>query len=304
LTKLTLHFIGTGAGAPTHERGAPSLMLIREGERFVFDCGEGTQIAIRKFGLGFRGLKAVFVTHLHGDHVLGIPGLVMTLNLNSHQESLAVFGPKGIKNFLESVFDSTFFEPKFELRVVEIEPTTEPLEVYTGNRFSILTVKAEHTVPSVAYALVEHERPGEFMVERALELGVPKGPLWAKLQRGQSVQVNGKTIHPSQVLGPPRRGRKIVYSGDTRPCEQVLKMGYGADVFVHEATMPDDSMEEAVAGGHSTISEAIRVLKLSGCKVGVLTNFGQKVRKEDLKIVEEFGFLAAFDGLSLDVPLP
>jgi ribonuclease Z len=306
VTKLSVHFVGTGAGAPTLQRGAPAILIRREGEGFLFDCGEATQLALRKQGLGFRGLKAVFVSHMHGDHVLGLPGLIMSLSLNANPSEIQVFGPVGIDGFLKQVFEKTCFEPKFTVRTTEIESTLKPLAIYSSKDYSILAVSADHTVPSLCYALIENPRPGEFNIEKAVSLGVPKGPLWGKLQRGEKVSVNDKTVFPEDVLGKPRKGRRIVYSGDTRPCDKILEMGVGADLFIHESTMPDDNIEEAWVGGHSTVTQALRILEKSGCTRGVLTNFGQKIVKEDLeRILQGFPSVSfAFDGLTLDIPLP
>jgi ribonuclease Z len=306
VAKLTVHFVGTGAGAPTLQRGAPAILIKREGEGFLFDCGEATQLALRKQGLGFRGLKAVFITHMHGDHVLGLPGLIMSLSLNANPDEIRVFGPVGLDEFLKQVFEKTGFEPKFPLLTTEVESTLKPVSIFSSNDYSVLAVSADHTVPSLCYALIENPRPGEFIVERAVSLGVPKGPLWGKLQRGESVHISDKTILPKDVLGMPRRGRKIVYSGDTRPCNEVLEMGRGADLFIHESTMPDNGIEEAWMGGHSTVTQALRILQKAGCIRGVLTNFGQKINKEDLEhIIEGFsGISSAFDGLTLEIPLP
>lgn len=305
MTKLTIHFIGTGSGAPSLARGSPSILIRREGVGLLFDCGEATQLAMRRQGVRFRGLEAVFISHMHGDHVLGLPGLIMTLNLNTNLARLKVYGPRGIAGFLRCAFESTFFQPKIEVEVGEIDRAPTPTPVYRGSGFTVYAVSSNHVVPSLAYALIEDDRPGKFDVQRALELGVPRGRLWGELQRGRSVEVGGRVVTPEQVLGPRRRGRRIVYSGDTRPCEAVVELGRDADVFIHEATFMDDHLEEAIAGGHSTISEAVDVLKRSGCRLGVLTNIGQTVTQEELgKLVFDGNIIVASDGLTLDVPLP
>lgn len=303
MTRLTVNFAGTGAGAPTSERGAPAILVKRGGEAILFDCGEGTQISLRRFGFGLRGLKSIFITHMHGDHVLGIPGVIMSLSLNSRLEELHVFGPFGLDRFLKGVFDSAYFEPGFKVEIHVIEPTDSPIKIFEGKDYAVLSVASEHTTPSLAYALVEADRPGRFDTESALRLGVPEGELWKELQKGHDVVVGDNIVHPAQVLGQPRPGRRVVYSGDTRPCERVLRMGMKADVFIHEAAMPDDSLEGAIEGGHSTISEAIRVLVKSECRFGIITNFGQKVRFNDLEWIRGFGLIPASDGFSLDVPL-
>jgi ribonuclease Z len=305
LTKLSIHFIGTGSGAPSLTRGSPAIMIRREGVGLLFDCGEATQLAMRRQRLRFRKLEAIFISHMHGDHVLGLPGLIMTLNLNANPEGLAIYGPRGIGDYLECAFKATLFQPRFELKVVELEETPSPTPVHRGDDFNVYAVSSRHVVPSFAYALVEDDRPGEFNVEKALELGVPRGRLWGELQKGKSVEVDGRVVTPEQVLGPKRRGRRVVYSGDTRPCDTVLELGRGSDVFIHEATFTDDHLEEAQAGGHSTISEALDVIRKSGCKMGVITNIGQRTRPEDLEklVLGGESIIVASDGLTLEVPL-
>lgn len=302
---MVISFIGTGAGAPSPDRGAPAIFLRRGGEAFLFDCGEGTQIGLKRMRLGFSGLENIFVTHMHGDHVLGVPGLIMSLSLNASPEKVVVHGPQGIRRLVEETFKRTWFEPKFNVEFDELSPTSQPTQVLAGEGYKIVSVAADHGMPSLAYGLIEDYRPGVFDVEACGRLGVPKGPLWGKLQRGEAVYVNGRRILPEQVMGPKRKGRTVVYSGDTRPCERVLDLAKGADVFMHEATMPDDCLEEAIEGGHSTVTQALRLLERSGCKQGVLTNFGQKVRIRDLEqILNGFPFaLAARDGLRIPVRL-
>jgi len=306
LTRLTIHFIGTGSGAPSLARGSPAILVRREGVGLLFDCGEATQLAMRRSKAKFRGLEAVFISHMHGDHLLGLPGLIMTLSLNTNLKRLRVYGPTGLAHYLECVFKATAFEPKFDVSVTELLPCETPKAIHRGDGFTVLAVSSKHVIQSFAYALIEDDRPGKFNVERAIELGVPRGPLWSELQRGRSVKVGDRTIEPLQVLGEKRRGRKIVYSGDTRPCEAVLELGRGSDVFIHEATFADRDIEDALAGGHSTLGEAVDLLKRSGCRLGVLTNLGQKITKEDLEklVLVDSNIIVASDGLTLEVPLP
>jgi ribonuclease Z len=295
--------VGTGAGAPTLKRGGPSILIHRNGERFMFDCGEATQLAVKRYRFRLKGLRAVFITHMHGDHVLGLPGLVMSLSLNSAVQELKVYGPRGLNEFMKSIFKSTNYWPNFSLEINEIDFLAAPAEIFSTDEYLVRAVSSDHVVPSFAYSFEEKPRQGRFNSEKANEIGIPRGPLWGALQRGESITFHGESVTPNQVLGPPRRGAKIVYSGDTRPCGRILELATNADLFIHEATMNDDDVEGAWAGGHSTVSQALRMIAQSHCARAVLTNFGQSVDvarlKTEFSASSEMSF--AEDGVSVEV---
>lgn len=268
-------FLGTGGGVPTPERSLSSFILNYEGQILMFDCGEGTQHQMVKAKIGFGKETKVFITHLHGDHVLGLPGLIQTMSLLGRTKKLEIFGPKGLKEFLEA--SRTYIQ--FNLRFpVEIKEAKEGV-IYKNKKFKVLARWAEHSIPNLAYAFVENKKPGKFHPEKALELGVPKGPLWHKLQHGKKVKLkNGRIIEPSQVVEPPKPGIKIVYSGDTKPCKNVLKLAKNADLLIHECTFDDSLAEKAEVEWHSTPTGVAELAKKASVKNLVLTHVSARYK--------------------------
>lgn len=268
-------FLGTGGGVPTPERSLSSFILNYEGQILMFDCGEGTQHQMVKAKIGFGKETKIFITHLHGDHVLGLPGLIQTMSLLGRTKKLEIFGPKGLKEFLEA--SRTYIQ--FNLRFpVEIKEAKEGV-IYKNKKFKVLARWAEHSIPNLAYAFVENKKPGKFHPEKALELGVPKGPLWHKLQHGKKVKLkNGRIIEPSQVVEPPKPGIKIVYSGDTKPCKNVLKLAKNADLLIHECTFDDSLAEKAEVEWHSTPTGVAELAKKASVKNLVLTHVSARYK--------------------------
>jgi len=277
---IEVFFLGTGGTLPTAARGLPSVVLRKEGELVMFDCGEGTQFRYLSAHLGVNKRMKIFITHLHGDHVLGLPGLLMTFSVLGRERELEVYGPKGIREFVERVLALTAFEPEYDVRVTELRPG----DVVRGRGYSVRAGEADHTVPTLAYSLEEDPKPGKFNVERALELGVPRGPLWKRLQRGQPVRLpDGRVVRPEDVLGEPRPGLKVVYSGDTRPCTSVVELARGATLLIHDSTFPSELRDKALEAGHSTVEEACRVALEAG--VGYLVLFHLSARITDSEAV-------------------
>jgi len=301
---LRITFLGTSASIPTKTRALSSVALKREGEIFLFDCGEGVQRQMITAKIGFNRKTRIFITHMHGDHVLGLPGLLQTMSLLGRDKPLQIYGPQGIAEFIDAIKRTVKFALKFPVEVYEVE---EGL-IVEEKEYEIHSAWAEHSVPSLAYALIEKPRPGRFNPERAISLGVPKGPLWSRLQRGEEIRLpDGRTIKPSDVLGPPRRGRKIVYVGDTRPSDAIADFAFGADVLIHEATFADDLAERAEDDMHSTPSGAALVAKKAKVELLVLTHIS--ARYGDPKVLLEEAkkhfpnVIVAEDYMSIDVPL-
>jgi ribonuclease Z len=267
---LRVVFLGTGGSIPTPKRGLPAVLIQREDECLLFDCGEGVQRQMIKARTGFHKKMKVFITHMHGDHVLGLPGLLQTMALLDRQRKLEVYGPSGIALFLECMKKTVQFVLTFPVEVHEIGKEGVVCE---EKEYVVEAVWADHVVPSLAYAFVEKPRPGRFFPEKAKRLRVPEGPLWSELQKGHSVKLaNGKTVKPEQVVGSARKGRKIVYTGDTRPFAALARLAAGADLLVHDATFDYGLAERALEDGHSTAAQAAKDAKKAKVKRLVLTH--------------------------------
>jgi ribonuclease Z len=271
---LRVIFLGTAGSVPTPNRGLPAILLQREGEQLMFDCGEGVQRQMIKAKGGFHKKMKVFITHMHGDHVLGLPGLLQTMSLLDRQRKLDVYGPTGIRQFLEDIRDTVQFVLTFPIEIHEIEAAGT---ICDEEEYIVQAVWANHVIPSLAYAFVEKPRAGRFHPEKAKALGIPEGPLWSRLQRGIKVKLpDGRVVKPEQVVGSLRPGRKIVYTGDTRPFRGLVKFATGADLLVHDATLDDELIERAEEDGHSTPSQAARIAKKARVKRLVLTHISAR----------------------------
>ena len=280
---LRVIFLGTAGSVPTPKRSLPAVLIQRKGEQVMFDCGEGVQRQMIKAKTGFHRKMKVLISHMHGDHVLGLPGLMQTMALLDRERKLEVYGPPGIRRFIEAVKETVQFTLTFPVEIHEIE---EAGVVCDEEEYTIKTVCANHVIPSLAYALVERPRSGKFYPEKAKALGVPEGPLWSKLQHRHKVKLsNGRVIKPEEVLGPTRPGRKIVYSGDTRPFKEFVKFAAGADLLIHDATLDDGLAERAEEDGHSTPSQAAENAEKAKAKQLILTHVS--ARYEDTNILLE-----------------
>ena len=268
-------FLGTSGSIPTPERSAPCLAIKRMGELFLFDCGEGAQRQLIRSGLGFPAKLKIFISHLHGDHVFGLPGLIHTLSLLDRRAPLDIYGPPGLRDFLSCIRTTVGLKPRFELRVREVGEGI----ILSARDYVVKAVWVEHSIPTLAYALEEKPRPGRFHPEKAKELGVPKGPLWKQLQLGMPVRTpDGRLVRPEEVLGPPRRGFKIVYSGDTGWSEALVELARGADLLVHECMFDNSLSERAKEDKHSTPEVAARTALEAGAQRLVLTHISARYK--------------------------
>jgi len=272
--QLYIYFLGTGGSWPSSERGVSATAIKRGGEIILFDCGEGTQRQIQKSPLSYMQITKVFITHFHGDHFLGLPGLFQTLQLNDRKEELHVYGPKGMKKLLYQLLHLGYFTPAYEIIGHEMEGGDE----IQFEGYKVKCINAFHNVPALSYSLEEDERPGRFNKKRALELGVPEGPLFGKLQKGKEVEVNGKTITPDMVMGKPRPGRKITISGDTAPYDAFIEFAKGSDVLIHDATTDSSLEEKANEYGHSTAKQAAEIALKAGVGKLYLTHISPRYR--------------------------
>jgi len=302
---LQVIFLGTAASIPTPTRALPTVAIKREGELILFDCGEGAQRQMIRAKIGFNRKTKIFITHMHGDHVLGLPGILQTMSLLGRDKPLEVYGPVGIKAFVEAIIHTVRFGLSFQVDLYEIEDEGIVREEKEYNTYAVW---ADHSVPALAYALIEKPRPGKFDLERAVSLGVPEGPLWSKLQHGHEVELpNGRKVGPQDVMGPPRSGRKIIYTGDTGPSDNIVKLAEEADLMIHEATFADDLMERAVEERHSTVTQAAEVAKRARTKLLILTHISSRYKDSKMLLEQvEKTFLntrVAEDFMRIDIPL-
>jgi ribonuclease Z len=300
---LSVTFLGTGAACPTIERNVSSLALQREGETMLFDCGEGTQRQMMRYGVGFS-FTEVFFSHFHADHMLGIIGLLRTMGLQDRTAPVTLYGPRGAERILTAALSLGIERNKFPVAVVEVRPG----DCLSRDEYDIVVFETDHRADTVGYALAEHTRLGRFHPERARELGVPEGPLWGQLHRGKTVRLDdGRTVRPEDLVSAPRRGRTVVYSGDTRPHLALIQAARGADLLIHEATFGGDEAERAVETGHSTASEAARVALEAGVRSLVLTHISPRYTRDAPELLAEARAVfpdtfIARDGMVVDVP--
>ena len=300
---LSITFLGTGASCPTVDRNVAGLAVQREGEMILFDCGEGSQRQMMRYGVGFS-FTEVFFTHYHADHMLGITGLLRTMGLQDRTAPVVLYGPRGAERVLGAAVLLGIERNKFPIEILEIRPGDR----LTRPEYDIVAFETEHRADTVGYALAEHARLGRFNPERARELGIPAGPLWGLLHKGESVLLeDGRIISPADLVGGPRAGRLLVYSGDTRPTLSVIEAARGADLLVHEATFGGDEAERAKETGHSTAAEAARVAHDAGVRRLVLTHISPRYNRDATELLAEARAVfpettIARDGLTVEVP--
>jgi len=273
---MKLVFLGTSAAQPTAKRGLSCICLEREGEILMFDAGESTQISYMKSGLGWNKKMKLFVTHLHGDHCIGILGLLQTMSMQNRTESLEIFGPKGIDEFLAANIKILNFGLSFSILITIVNEGT----IYENNKFLIHAAKANHSITAFSYLFEEKDKPGRFNVEKAKELGIPEGELWNKLQNGEDITNNEKIIKPEQVLGQKRLGKKIGISGDTMPTKELEEFFRECDYLVFDSTFLDEEKQKAQDTCHSTAKQAAELGKNANVKNLILTHFSARYKDE------------------------
>jgi ribonuclease Z len=294
---LSLFFAGTAGSVPTARRGLPALLLRAGGDRLLFDCGEGTQQQLLR-SIGLPEIDAVFVTHFHLDHWLGLLGMIKTFDLRARERPLTIYGPPGLLALLGGL-RPIIGRTGYPLEVAELEPYEE---IRFGT-FQISPFPVNHRVEAFGYAFVEDDRPGRFDVAAARALGIVDGPDFGRLQRGEVV--NG--VRPEQVMGETRAGRKIVISGDTAPCQAVEVLAHDADLLVHEATFMEDERARARETFHSTAHQAGEVARDAGVRLLALTHlstryFPREVREEARAVFPNTVVPRDFD--AIEVPFP
>ena len=300
---MKITFLGTSGSMPSKDRGASSVVVRRGRELVMFDCGEGTQRQMVRAGIGFQRPMRVFITHLHGDHVLGLPGLLQSMSLLRRERKLHVYGPVGLVKFVQA-FSESLGGPLFPVILYEI---SEPGVIHEEKGYRIEAVNAVHRTNSWSYGFFESPRPGRFNPERAKKLGLPEGPIWNKLQHGDEVEVDGVIFRPEMVCGPPREGRSIIYSGDTSPNDDLIDLARGVDVLIHESTFLDELLDRAEEDGHTTASQAAEVAKSAGIGLLVLTHISSRYPEPEVVLAEAKkifdNVVVASDLMEIEVPL-
>lgn len=299
---MRVTFLGTAAARPTVSRNVSSLIVQREGEHLMFDCGEGTQRQMMRFGTGFA-LDDIFFTHLHADHFLGIIGLLRTMGLQGREEAVTLWVPPGGERVMRAAVNLGVDRVPFEVRITELTAG----DAVERKDYSIVPYPASHAGACFGYAIIEKMRLGRFDPERARELGIPEGPDWGRIHRGESVCVGDRTIEAGEVVGKPRPGRKVVCTGDTRPTAETVEMAASADLLIHEATFGQEERVRAHQTGHSTAREAAKVARDASALRLCLTHFSPRY-SDDPRLLEREArkiyptAIAAHDGLTVDVP--
>lgn len=304
LPQLTVSFLGTSAAWPSAKRNVASTAIKWGSEVLLFDCGEGTQRQLQKSDLSYMAVRTIFLTHLHGDHHYGLPGLLKTMQLNERTEPLEIVGPPGLRDLM-AVYDRIArVHDQYPVKVTELKDG----DVWTGQVYKVAARKLNHGIYNLGYSFMEPDRPGRFDKPTALELGVPEGPMLGKLQRGESIETPaGRTVRPDEVMGTPRKGRTIVITGDTAPCEALVELAQGSDLLIAEATYCQDMVEKAAEYGHMTAAQAAEMARRSGVRRLVLTHISPRYtddaqhREEATAVFPETEI--ARDLMSMEVPL-
>jgi ribonuclease Z len=301
---LSLRFLGTSAARPTVERNVSSVALVREGETLLFDCGEGTQRQIMRYGVGFS-FNEVFFTHFHVDHLIGLIGLTRTMALQGRTELLRLYGPAGAQKALRACIGFGGERLTFPVEIAELQAG----DTLDRQEYTLHAVAADHRgATALGYALIEKTRLGRFNPEMARRLGIPEGPLWGRLHRGETIELpDGQRVDATMLVGEPRAGRRVVISGDTRPTAALQTLAERANILVHEATFGDDEAARAVETGHSTAREAAHIAREAGVGRLLLTHFSARYSRDPGELVTQAQSVfphtvAARDGLEIEIP--
>jgi len=271
-TEIT--FLGTGGSWPSRERNVPAVGIRLDGQVILLDCGEGTQRQLMRSNLSFMAISRVFISHFHGDHFLGLAGMIQSMALNDRVEPLHIHGPPRSEEFVRRLLNAGHFGLNFPVIVHDLGAD----DAVRFDRYTVRPIVVDHSVPTYGYVIQEDERLGRFDRAKAEALGIPPGPLYKRLHRGDTVEHDGRTFTSDMVVGPPRPGMRIVYSGDTRPSRAVEEAAKGADVLIHEATLLSALAEKAHAYGHSTAQDAAEIASRAGVRYLFLVHMSPRYR--------------------------
>lgn len=286
---MDLYFLGTGAGMPSKQRNVTSIalnLLDERGTYWLFDCGEGTQQQILNSPVKLGRTEKLFITHLHGDHLYGLPGLLTSRSYLGGDTPLTMYGPQGLKRFVETALEVSGAHLSYKLDIVEIE---EEGVIFEDDTFLVETARLEHRIECFGYRIVEKEQPGKLMHEKLTALGIPAGPIYGKLKLGQSVELeDGTILQGADFLGAPIPGRIVTILGDTRYCQGARLLARGADVLVHEATFAMDKQELAYSFDHATSTDAARIAQEAGADALIMTHISSRYQGDTvLELLQE-----------------
>ncbi|MCL2550121.1 MAG: ribonuclease Z [Methanimicrococcus sp.] len=304
---LKITFLGTGGALPSKDRNPAAIMVNREGDLLLFDCGEGAQRQMMCAKTGLMKISAIFLTHYHGDHILGLPGLLQTMGFYDREEKLEIYGPDGLFEIMDAFEKLGTHKLKYPIALKILAPGDVVHRSGQRSGYTIKAVRADHDRPALGFVLEEEKRPGRFNREKAVELGVSPGPDFSKLQRGGNITLaDGTVVYSKDVVGPLRPGRKISYSGDTRETDVFFYESEGADLVIHEATFTSDMAEEAYEYGHSTAKGAAKMAKKYNIRKLVLTHLSPRLADEEESVYEDAAsefenIVVAEDFMEIDV---
>ena len=297
---MELTFLGTSSAVPSKHRNHASIALKAFGEVMLFDCGEGTQRQLANAKISPMKIDKIFISHLHGDHILGLPGLIQSMGFRGRVEPLHIYGPAGINQLNEVISHFGYFTIEFPIKFHDLFEG----KIIENEEYIIECVKTKHNVDNLAYSICEKKKP-RFLREKAIELGVSPGPDFGKLHNGFEVKVGEKVIKPEQVLGEKRHGLKIVYSGDTKPCEAMIEFAKGSSVLIHESTYKTEDEIKATNNFHSTAAQAAKIAKEANVEKLILTHISTRytntddLEKEAIEVFENSK--VAYDFMNLEL---
>lgn len=284
---MQLTFLGTGGGVPSLQRNVTAIAFTHSlrGDTWLFDCGEATQIQVMRSRLRPGRMNKIFITHLHGDHIFGLPGLLTSRSMGGITEPLTVYGPKGIRQFIETALSLSGSYTDYPLEIIEIEAGP----VFDDGEFRVSAWPLNHLVECFGYRIEQHDKPGFLDAARLKEEGVPRGPWFQQLKAGETVTLeDGRIIHGADYLGPTGRGKTLAIFGDTAPTEMALQLAENVDVMVHETTLEAAMHEKANGRGHSTTIQAAQLAKQAGAKRMIVTHFSSRYLAQDMpRLLEE-----------------
>ena len=277
---MEIIFLGTSSAVHSKDRNHPSIAIRAFGEVFLFDCGEATQKQILQTNVSPMKISKIFLTHYHGDHILGLPGLLQSMSLNGREKKLTIYGPKGLNKIKDAIYSLGYCAIEYPVEFIEIDSGI----IIDNEEYFIQAQRVRHNVPALAYSIEEKKKP-RFLRDKAIELGVPVGPAFGRLHNGEEVEIDGRIIKPEQVLGEPRKGIKITYSGDTRPCEEMIMFARDSTILIHESTFLKQDYTNAEEYAHSTSIDAAYVAKDSNSKELILTHISTRYSEDYAEIM-------------------